>query len=254
MFPWEQSGENQRQQHISCSRSWSPSQREGLGTAGFSRSPSVDERTSPVLHKLLWLLIGALIPLRMYLKGIAVIEHTWEDQKKVAMENNTQPFYSQWRWTSRKNYRRIQIQGKSWNLAHAQQKPGPSILLRLITTVRRAWGRGYASVFFTFTRWFSRGFLKRSTLKFLFQTQRFQGEFCPFTCLQCFSSWTWINSNEQRDEVFCLPSWWCSVLPVWRGSLVQDLNTPSLQNPEKDAVYNIYGKKSQCVLYNNEQV
>ena len=81
--------------------------------------PSVDERTSPVLHKLLWLLIAAR-PFRIYLTAIAALEHTWEHQKKTQWNNNTQPLYSQWWWTLRKIYRRILIHGKSWNLPHAQ--------------------------------------------------------------------------------------------------------------------------------------
>ena len=87
--PWKHSGEKQQQQHICCSRSWSSSQREGFGSTGFCRSPSVDKRTSPVLGELLCLLIAAR-PLWIYLTVltvIAVLEHTWlRASEKDAME------------------------------------------------------------------------------------------------------------------------------------------------------------------------
>ena len=122
----------------------------------LSRSLSVDERTSPVLHKLLWLLIGAR-PLRMYLKGIAVIEHTWEDQKKSQWKRTLSRFTRndderQEKFTEESKFKENR---EIWHMR--KQKPGPIILLRLITIVRRAWGRGYVSPFFTFTRWCSRG-------------------------------------------------------------------------------------------------
>ena len=119
MFPWEQPGEKQWQQHICCSCSWSPSQREGFGSTGFSRSSSVDEQTSPVLRKLLWLQI-ATRPLQIYLAVKAALEHLWEHQKKMQWKKTIQPFYPQWWWTLRKIYRRIQIHRKLWNLVHAQ--------------------------------------------------------------------------------------------------------------------------------------
>ena len=152
MFPWEQPGGKRRQQHICCSRSWSPSQREGLDSTVFSHSPSVDERTSPVLHKLLWLLIAAC-PLQIYQRAIAALQHTFtgEHQKQTQWKNNTQPSCSQrrWRYGNLPKNPNSQKNREIWHM-HKQCIPGPSFLVRLITTVGRAWGRGYMfSLFFS---------------------------------------------------------------------------------------------------------